>query len=119
MKEENDEGYIEDAEGKLVAKLKKKGSLRDWLLEKMLPNIQVKSPTYPSPKSSCMECDSPFSRNSNDWEFYEQDVEEYFKELVDSMKEKKESVKEYASSSCMDNSPSDQNILVDGIEVCF
>lgn len=117
LKEENDEGYMEDEEGVIVASLKQKGSFKGWL-GKMLSHGQVKSPNCPSPRCTNSGSDSPFSRNNiNQWEFYEQDIEEYFQELMlleSNSKENKDNVEENGSRNI--NNTSEQNMFADGIQ---
>ncbi|KAK9713152.1 hypothetical protein RND81_06G007100 [Saponaria officinalis] len=107
LKEENDEGHIEDEQGVVVAKLKQKPSLKGWL-GKMLYHGHGKSPIYPSSKSlTSNDPDSPVLRNVNQWEIHEHEIEEYLKELLGSSSKKgKENVEEDESSV---NCPSEQN----------
>ncbi|XP_021728195.1 putative U-box domain-containing protein 50 isoform X1 [Chenopodium quinoa] len=87
LKEENDEGYMEDEEGVIVAKYKQKTNFKGWL-GKMLSHGQVNSPTYPSLRYSSLDSDSPLSRTvTNQWELYEQDIEEYLHELESNLKD--------------------------------
>ncbi|XP_057251923.1 putative U-box domain-containing protein 50 isoform X2 [Beta vulgaris subsp. vulgaris] len=116
LKEENDEGYMEDEDGVIVAKLKQKTSFKGWL-GKMLSHGQERSTTYSSPRCSSSDSESPLSRNGNNhWELYEQDIEEYFQELllVSNSLENRENGEE--NGSCNMNSTSEQNILADGIQ---
>ncbi|XP_021865961.1 putative U-box domain-containing protein 50 isoform X2 [Spinacia oleracea] len=109
LKEENDEGYMEDEEGVIVGKIKQKASFKGWL-GKMLSHGQVKSPTCPSSRCSSADSDSPISRNNsnNQWELYKQDIEEYFQELGSNSEE---------NGSCtMKNNTSEQIMFADCIQ---
>nr|GEU74303.1 putative U-box domain-containing protein 50 [Tanacetum cinerariifolium] len=77
LKEENNEGFIEDELGEMVAKLsKKRGSFKDWF-GKMFPE-NAKSPRT-SPSSSSTSIDSrPI------WEKCVEEIEEYFNRLLES-----------------------------------
>lgn len=82
LKEENEEeGHMEDEHGVVVAKLKNRGSLRDWFGKMLLSssNSHGKSPACPSSHAS-MDTNSSISRNH--WENYEQQIDEYFQELT-------------------------------------
>ncbi|XP_074308532.1 putative U-box domain-containing protein 50 isoform X1 [Silene latifolia] len=112
IKDENEEGHIEDEQGVVMGKLKQKGSLKDWL-GKMLHHSSShgKSQICPSSRASTttVDSDSPVSRNVNQWETYEHEIEEYLKELLGSNSRKgKENVENDESSV---NNPSEQNIL--------
>ncbi|KAL9255553.1 putative U-box domain-containing protein [Drosera capensis] len=73
LEEEKDEGMMEDEQG---ASLKQKNNLRGWL-GKVLAN--GRSPTSPS-SISARSLDSPSPKNK--WEFYAQEIEEYFHQLL-------------------------------------
>lgn len=75
FKDENNEGFIEDDQGAMIAKLnKKRGSFKGWI-GKMFPE-NVKSPRF-SPSSTSV--DSP-----SIWEKCAQEIEEYFNHLEES-----------------------------------
>lgn len=88
LEEEKDEGMMEDEQG---TSLKQKNNLRGWL-GKVLAN--GRSPTSPSSMSP-RSIDSPSPRNK--WEFYAQEIEEYFHQLLE-MK---------------DNDDADENVALD------
>ncbi|KAL7612437.1 hypothetical protein Lser_V15G06943 [Lactuca serriola] len=82
LKEENNEGFIEDDQGVMIAKLnKKRGSFKGWI-GKMYP----RNPKSPS--------DSPSSSSSADspsiWERSAEEIEEYFNKLLDSNEDEEE-----------------------------
>ncbi|KAL9251367.1 putative U-box domain-containing protein [Drosera capensis] len=72
--DEKDEGMMEDEQG---VSLKQKNNLRGWL-GKVLAN--GRSPTSPS-SISRRSIDSPSPKNN--WEFYAQEIEEYFHQLLE------------------------------------
>ncbi|XP_057501255.1 putative U-box domain-containing protein 50 [Actinidia eriantha] len=73
MREENNEGIVEDEQGVMVVKFKEKGSFRGWLGKK-LPESGYNDKNLPS--SSTSNNDSP-----DQWENYEQEMESYFHQL--------------------------------------
>nr|XP_043633861.1 putative U-box domain-containing protein 50 [Erigeron canadensis] len=82
LKEENNEGFIEDDQGEMVAKLnKKKGSFRHWIV-KMFPE-NPKSPL--SSPSSSTSTNSPLL-----WENCAEEIETYFNQLMDSNADEEE-----------------------------
>ncbi|KAL2928638.1 putative U-box domain-containing protein 50 [Bienertia sinuspersici] len=116
VKEENDEVYMEDEEGVIVGKVRQKTSFKGWF-GKMLSHGQVKSPTCPSMSA---DSDSPISRNQNQWELYEQDIEEYYQELMvlesKSKEDKEDSNNKEEKGSCIVDNPSELNKKADCIE---
>jgi len=83
LKEENEEeGHLEDEQGVIIAKLKNRGSWKGWFGKKSSSSNSHghgKSPACPSSTAS-MDSNSPVSRNN--WENYEQEIDEYFQELL-------------------------------------
>ncbi|GAB4848800.1 hypothetical protein Ancab_003593 [Ancistrocladus abbreviatus] len=77
LKEENDEGLMEDEQGITVAKLKQKASFKGWL-GKVLAH--GRSP-YASSSSSQRSLDSPSARNQ--WDMFAQEIEGYFQQLLE------------------------------------
>lgn len=77
LKEENNEGFIEDDLGEMIAKLnKKRGSFKDWF-GKMFPENTKSRRT--SPSSSSKSIVSPPI-----WENCVEEIEEYFDRLLES-----------------------------------
>lgn len=75
LKEENNEGFIEDDQGEMVVKLmKKRGSVKGWF-DKMFPD-NAKSPRT-SPSSPSTSTDLPPI-----WEDCVEEIEQYFNQLV-------------------------------------
>lgn len=75
LKEENNEGFIEDDQGEMVAKLnKKRGSFKGWI-GKMFPENAYSPQTSPSSSTST---DSPPI-----WEKCAEQIEEYFNHLLE------------------------------------
>lgn len=96
LKEENNEGFIEDDQGVMIAKLnKKRGTFKGWI-GKMYP----RNPKSPS--------DSPSSSSSADspsiWERSAEEIEEYFNKLLDSNEDEEESGQ--ASNAILENNGS-------------
>ncbi|THG12734.1 hypothetical protein TEA_026861 [Camellia sinensis var. sinensis] len=80
LREDNNEGFIEDDQGVIVAKFKEKGSFRGWLGKKLNENgNNEKFHGSPSPVSSS-------TRNgfSDQWENCVQEIESYFNQLLSS-----------------------------------
>jgi len=74
----NDEKIMEDDSGVMVAKMRDKVTFKDWL-DKMFSD---KTNDYSQNRLSA----SPSSTNlvQNQWEFYLQDIENYYQELLSS-----------------------------------
>ncbi|KAL9241393.1 hypothetical protein vseg_015511 [Gypsophila vaccaria] len=95
LKEENDEWHIEDEQGVVVAKSKQKVSLKGWFGKMLSHGQQGKPSLCPSSGSlTSIEPDSPVSRNANQWETHEHEIEEYLKELLGSSSRKGKEVVE-------------------------
>ncbi|GMH24670.1 hypothetical protein Nepgr_026513 [Nepenthes gracilis] len=77
LKDENEEGLMEDEQGTMVAKLKQKGNFRGWL-GRMLAH--GRSP-YGSPSLSPRGTDSPNSPNQ--WDTFAREIDEYFQQLLE------------------------------------
>lgn len=91
LKEENNEGFIEDDQGVMIAKLNsKRGSFKGWI-GKMYP----KNPKNPR--------DSPSSSSSADspsiWERSSEEIEDYFKQLLESNEDEENSETGQASNA--------------------
>lgn len=73
LREENNEGVIEDEQGFLIAKLREKISFRGWL-GKMFP------------ENGKNHCDSPSSSattsSPNQWDKYSEEIDHYFNQLL-------------------------------------
>lgn len=78
MREENNEGFIEDDQGNMVAKVSKKNSFKGWL-GKMFQDNSATEKSPPCSPSSSTSNDSP-----NQWEKYVEEIETYFSQLLSS-----------------------------------
>ncbi|KAI4382072.1 hypothetical protein MLD38_008079 [Melastoma candidum] len=84
LREENDEGIIEDDQGTLVAKLKEKSSLRVWF-GKMFTESNT---TENKANNAFAGAESPELGGEGDpWKRHEQEIEDYFQELLSSYRE--------------------------------
>ncbi|KAL4577897.1 hypothetical protein LXL04_014012 [Taraxacum kok-saghyz] len=93
LKEENNEGFIEDDQGMTIAKLnKKRGSFKGWI-GKMYPKN-----TRDSSSSSSSSADSP-----SIWERSTEEIEEYFNQLLNSNEDEEESETGQASNAIFEN----------------
>ncbi|XP_071735383.1 putative U-box domain-containing protein 50 isoform X2 [Rutidosis leptorrhynchoides] len=72
LKEENNEGFIEDDQGDMIVKMKKRGSVKGWF-DKMFPD-QSKTP-----RTSSNSADSP-----RIWENSVEEIKQYFNQLLNS-----------------------------------
>ncbi|PIN19266.1 Non-specific serine/threonine protein kinase [Handroanthus impetiginosus] len=78
LKEENDEGFIEDDKGFMVAKLKERNhSIKNWFGKMFLENSAVMNSTSPDSSSSLSSNGSP-----HHWEKYSLEIEQYANELL-------------------------------------
>ncbi|KAF7829278.1 putative U-box domain-containing protein 50 [Senna tora] len=81
---QSDEKIMEDDNGVMVARMKDKVTFKDWL-ERMFTEKSTDSPisriSHGSSTSSAI-MDSPVSQNQ--WEFYLQEIESYFQDLLSS-----------------------------------
>ncbi|XP_054823196.1 putative U-box domain-containing protein 50 isoform X1 [Prosopis cineraria] len=78
----NDEKIMEDDNGFVVARMRDKITFKDWL-EKVLPEGKVDSPADSrSRRGLAASMESPGSQNQ--WEFYRQEIETYFQDLLSS-----------------------------------
>lgn len=110
LKEENEEeGHIEDEQGVMVAKMRPKASFKGWL-GKMLSHGNGKSPVCPSSCSPTASSDS--NSPMNQWDRYEQEIDEYSQELlVLRSKSSSGEVRENGEENCLSrNSPTEQDI---------
>lgn len=100
LKEENNEGFIEDDLGEMVTKLsKKRGSFKDWF-GKMFPE-NTKSPrTLPSSSSTSLNT-PPM------WENSVEEIEEYFNRLLESNAEEHLEAVHVSSQSTEPDIPKD------------
>lgn len=76
LREENNEGIVEDEQGFMIAKLREKIGFRGWLGKMFPENVNGKN-----------HCDSPSSASSsspNQWDKYTEEIEHYFNELLTS-----------------------------------
>lgn len=75
LREENNEGIIEDEQGFQIAKLREKISFRGWLGKMFPENVNGKN-----------HCDSPSSSattsSPNQWDKYSDEIEHYFNQLL-------------------------------------
>ncbi|EXC35472.1 Putative U-box domain-containing protein 50 [Morus notabilis] len=80
---ENNKGIMEDDQGVTVAKLREKGSFKDWLGKIFIPNPPQNS-LERNPRrvlsSSSINLDSPSTQSQ--WESYAQEIEDYFQHLL-------------------------------------
>ncbi|XP_028802777.1 LOW QUALITY PROTEIN: putative U-box domain-containing protein 50 [Neltuma alba] len=82
MRGQSDEKTMEDDNGVVVARMRDKITFKDWL-DKLLPREPFDSPDYRgSANSSSASMESPGSQNQ--WEFYLQEIETYFQDLLSS-----------------------------------
>ncbi|XP_062100446.1 putative U-box domain-containing protein 50 [Humulus lupulus] len=96
IKGENKRGIMEDDQGVMVAKLREKGSFKDWLGKIFIPTQP--NPLEKSPRrllsSLSINLDSPSSQTQ--WENCVEEIEEYFQHLLslnlDQEEEEKEDV---------------------------
>lgn len=77
LREDNDEGIIEDDQGVLVAKLKEKSSLRVWFGKMFTESNSNENKA----NNALTEAESP-ELGGDPWKRHEQEVEEYFQELL-------------------------------------
>ncbi|PON32216.1 Tyrosine-protein kinase [Parasponia andersonii] len=79
---ENNKGIMEDDQGVMVAKLREKGSFKDWLGKIFIPNSPNSLEKNPRRllSSSSINLDSPSSQTQ--WENYVQEIEDYFQHLL-------------------------------------
>lgn len=75
LREENNEGIIEDKQGFMIAKLREKNSFRGWLGKMFPESVNGKN-----------HCDSPSSSattsSPNQWDNYSEEIEHYFNQLL-------------------------------------
>lgn len=78
LKEEHDQGTVEDIDGLIVAKFKENGSssFKGWLGKKLLGNT-TNDKQFPNPPSSSSNNDS-----ENRWEDDVEEIENYFRQLL-------------------------------------
>lgn len=79
LREETNEGFIEDDQGVVVAKLKERPSFKGWIGKFFPENANGKN-----------HCDSPSSSSASNstpdqWETYSEELEKYFNELSSSI----------------------------------
>lgn len=118
LKEETEvEGHLEDEQGVIMAKLKNRGSWKGWFGKKLSSSNSHghgKSPACPSSPAS-MDSNSTVSRNN--WENYEQEIDDYYQELLSlrsksNAGEERENDEEAAAENRVSlNSPTEQDIL--------
>ncbi|KAL0343003.1 UNVERIFIED_CONTAM: putative U-box domain-containing protein 50 [Sesamum angustifolium] len=77
LREENDEGFIEDDRGMMVAKLRKNHSIKTWFGKMCLENAANNS----SPSSSRI------NDSAHQWEKWSQEIEQYANELLSTHEE--------------------------------
>ncbi|KAL0379014.1 UNVERIFIED_CONTAM: putative U-box domain-containing protein 50 [Sesamum radiatum] len=77
LREENDEGFIEDDRGMMVAKLRKNHSIKTWFGKMSLENAASNS----SPSSSRI------NDSAHQWEKWSQEIEQYANELLSAHEE--------------------------------
>ncbi|KAA8546699.1 hypothetical protein F0562_003070 [Nyssa sinensis] len=78
LREENNEGFVEDDQGVMVAKVRERNSLKGWLGKMFAESATIEKNPGTSPSSSTSN-DSPYQ-----WENYVQEIENYFEQLLSS-----------------------------------
>ncbi|XAR73496.1 Non-specific serine/threonine protein kinase [Bertholletia excelsa] len=82
LREENNEGCIEDDKGTILAKFKEKGIFKGWLGKKLLDCA--------TNEKNLRNLSSPSTNNDSldQWEDYVQEIESYFRQLLSSNSDK-------------------------------
>lgn len=90
MREEHNEGFIEDDQGNLVAKVGKRSSFKGWFGKMFQDNSGTgKSRSPPCSPSQLTTIDS-----SNQWEKYVEQIETYFNQLLSSNEDEQDGEEE-------------------------
>lgn len=102
LREEHNEGFIEDDQGNLVAKVGKRSSFKGWF-GKMFQDTSGTGKSPPCSPSQLISVDS-----SNQWEKYVGEIETYFNQLLSSNEDEQDG--EVAKSVLYNNLKEDQKI---------
>ena len=91
---------MEDDQGVIFAKLREKGSFKDWLGKMFIPNSPnsqgQRNPRRILSSSSMISLDSPSTQSR--WESYAQEIEDYFQHLLSLNLDEQDCVEEESES---------------------